>query len=145
MKNNKYKYQILFIISTLIIMGVNSVVFANPQIANISYWYGDDDIRAVIKSRLGDSVYIAPAVPNNAELIRDVAAAALTEAQAGKPALIPVNLNNNHWTGIAIRMKADGSIIVFYNDSFGTPVVGVSSESGQYIDCLLYTSPSPRD
>ena len=136
MKNNKYKYQILFIISTLIIMGVNSVVFANPQIANISYWYGDDDIRAVIKSRLGDSVYIAPAVPNNAELIRDVAAAALTEAQAGKPALIPVNLNNNHWTGIAIRMKADGSIIVFYNDSFGTPVVGVSSESGQYIDAI---------
>jgi len=136
MKNNKYKYQIVFIISTLIIMGVNSVVFANPQIANISYWYGDDDIRAVIKSRLGDSVYIAPAVPNNAELIRDVAAAALTEAQAGKPALIPVNLNNNHWTGIAIRMKADGSIIVFYNDSFGTPVGGVSSESGQYIDAI---------
>ena len=48
MKNNKYKYQIVFIISTLIIMGVNSVVFANPQIANISYWYGDDDIRTVI-------------------------------------------------------------------------------------------------
>jgi len=142
MKNNKYKYQIVFIISTLIIMGVNSVVFANPQIANISYWYGDDDIRAVIKSRLSDSVYIAPAVPNNAELIRDVAAAALTEAQAGKPALIPVNLNNNHWTGIAIRIKADGNIIVFYNDSFGTPVGGVSSESGQYIAAIKKILPS---
>ena len=46
---------------------------ANSQIANISYWYdADDDIRAVIKSRLGDSVYIAPAVPSNTELIKDV-------------------------------------------------------------------------
>ena len=136
---------IALVIPTLIIIGVNGIVFGagvNPQIANISYWYGDDDIRAVIKSRLGDSVYIAPAVPNNAELIRASAAAALLEAQAGKPALIPVNLNNNHWTGIAIRAKADGNIIVFYNDSFGTPVGGVGSESGQYIDAIKKILPT---
>jgi hypothetical protein len=121
------------------------MVFAsrvNPQIANISYWYDDNDIRAVIKNRLGDSVYIAPAVPNNSELIRDAAAAALLEAQAGKTALIPVNLNNNHWTGIAIRMKVDGNIIVFYNDSFGTPVGGASSESGQYIAAIKRILPT---
>jgi Autotransporter beta-domain len=138
---NSFCRQVLIalIISTPIIVGVNGMVFAsrvNPQIANISYWYDDNDIRAVIKNRLGDSVYIAPAVPNNSELIRDAAAAALLEAQAGKPALIPVNLNNNHWTGIAIRAKADGNIIVFYNDSFGTPIGGVSSESGRYIEAI---------
>jgi len=130
---------VALVIPTLIIVGVNGIVFGagvNPQIANISYWYGDDDIRAVIKSRLGDSVYIAPAVPNNAELIKASAAAALLEAQAGKPALIPVNLSNNHWTGIAIRTKLDGNIIVFYNDSFGTPVGGKGSESGQYINAI---------
>jgi len=115
---------------------------ANSQIANISYWYADDDIRAVIKSRLGDSVYIAPAVPNNSELIRASAAAALLEVQAGKPALIPVNLNNNHWTGITIRRKLDGNIIVFYNDSFGTPVGGVNSESGQYIAAIKKILPT---
>jgi len=133
------------VIPTLIIAGVNSIVFGagvNPQIANISYWYGDDDIRAVIKSRLGDSVYIAPAVPNNSELIRDVAAAALLEAQAGKPALIPVNLNNSHWTGIAIRTKLDGNIIVFYNDSFGTSIGGASSQSGQYIAAIKKILPT---
>ena len=136
---------IALVLPTLMIIGVNGMVFGagvNPQIANISYWYADDDIRAVIKSRLGDSVYIAPALPNNAELIRDVAAAALLEAQAGKPALIPVNLNNNHWTGIAIRMKVDGNIIVFYNDSFGTPVGGASSESGQYIAAIKRILPT---
>ena len=138
---NSFCRQVLIalIISTPIIVGVNGMVFAsrvNPQIANISYWYDDNDIRAVIKNRLGDSVYIAPAVPNNSELIRDAAAAALLEAQAGKPALIPVNLNNNHWTGIAIRTKADGNIIVFYNDSFGTPIGGVGSESGRYIEAI---------
>ena len=136
---------IALVLPTLIIIGVNGMVFGagvNPQIANISYWYGDDDIRAVIKSRLGDSVYIAPAVPNNAELIRASAAAALLEAQAGKPALIPVNLSNNHWTGIAIRTKADGNIIVFYNDSFGTSVGGESSESGQYIAAIKKILPT---
>jgi hypothetical protein len=138
---NSFCRQVLItlIIPTLIIVGVNGIVFAsriNPQIANISYWYDDNDIRAVIKNRLGDSVYIAPAVPNNSELIREAAAAALLEAQAGKPALIPVNLNNNHWTGIAIRTKADGNIIVFYNDSFGTPIGGEGSQSGRYIEAI---------
>ena len=36
---------IALVIPTLIIAGVNGMVFAagvNPQIANISYWYGDD-------------------------------------------------------------------------------------------------------
>ncbi|MEM0143417.1 MAG: autotransporter domain-containing protein [Candidatus Parvarchaeum sp.] len=144
---NSFCKQVLIalVLPTLIIVGVNGIVFGarvNPQIANISYWYGDDDIRAVIKSRLGDSVYIAPAVPNNSELIRAAAAAALLEAQAGKPALIPVNLNNNHWTGIAIRTKVDGNIIVFYNDSFGTPVGGESSESGQYIEAIKKILPN---
>jgi hypothetical protein len=115
---------------------------ANSQIANISYWYDDSDIRNVIRNRLGDSVYIAPAVPNNSELIRDSAAAALLEAQAGKPALIPVNLSNNHWTGIAIRRKLDGNIIVFYNDSFGTSVGGVSTQSGQYIEAIKKILPT---
>jgi len=144
---NSFCRQVLIalVIPTLIIVGVNGMVFAsrvNPQIANISYWYDDSDIRGVIKSRLGDSVYIAPAVPNNSELIRDAAAAALAEVQAGKPALIPVNLSNNHWTGIAIRMKVDGNIIVFYNDSFGTPVGGASSESGQYIAAIKRILPT---
>lgn len=115
---------------------------ANSQIANISYWYDDSDIRNVIRNRLGDSVYIAPAVPSNTELIKDVVAAALLEAQAGKPALIPVNLSNNHWTGIAIRRKLDGNIIVFYNDSFGTPIGGVNSESGQYIEAIKKILPT---
>ncbi len=53
---------------------------ANSQIGNMIYWYDDADIRNVIRNRLGDSVYIAPAVPNNSELIRASAAAALLEA-----------------------------------------------------------------
>ncbi|BBB57485.1 membrane protein (plasmid) [Candidatus Megaera polyxenophila] len=144
---NSFCRQVLIalVIPTLITVGVNGMVFAsrvNPQIANISYWYDDSDIRGVIKSRLGDSVYIAPAVPNNSELIRDAAAAALLEAQAGKPALIPVNLNNSHWTGIAIRTKLDGNIIVFYNDSFGTPIGGEGSQSDRYIEAIKKILPT---
>ena len=114
----------------------------NPEIANINYWYGDDDIRGVVANRLGDRVYIAPAVPNSSALINDVAAAALNEARAGKPALIPINLNNNHWTALAIRTKASGDIVVFYNDSFGSSFGGATAESGMYIEAIKKLVPN---
>ena len=98
------------VIPTIFITGFSNAASAtniNPEIANINYWYADDDIRGVIANRLGDKVYIAPAVPNSFVLINDVASAALNEARAGLPALIPVNLNGNHWTAIAIRAKTN--------------------------------------
>ncbi|WPY01836.1 Autotransporter beta-domain protein (plasmid) [Candidatus Trichorickettsia mobilis] len=114
----------------------------NPEIANIGYWYSDEDVRGVIANRLAGKVYIAPAVPNSPELINDVAAAALGEARAGKPALIPVNLNDNHWTAIAIRTKESGDIVVFYNDSFGSSFGDGNSESGQYIEAIRRLVPN---
>ncbi len=108
----------------------------NPEIANMSYWYDDQNIRDVITDRLGNNVYIAPAAHNVSELINDVAKAAILEAQSGKPALIPVNLGNNHWTALAIRKITDGKLIVFYNDSFGSNVGGENSESGKYLAAI---------
>ena len=133
------------VIPTIFITGFNNAASAiniNPEIANINYWYGDDDIRGVVANRLGNSAYVAPAVPNNVGLIYDVAAAALNEARAGKTALIPINLNNNHWTALAIRTKASGDIVVFYNDSFGSSVGGNASESGQYIEAIRRIVPN---
>ena len=114
----------------------------NPEIANIGYWYDDSDVRGVIANRLAGKVYIAPAVPNSPELISNVAAAALIEARTGKPALIPVNLNNNHWTALAIRAKSTGDIVVFYNDSFGSSFGDGNSESGQYIEAIRRLMPN---
>jgi len=106
----------------------------SQEIVNISYLYGDDDIRGVIKNRLGDSVYISPAVPFIPELFDEVATAALEEAKAGKPALIPVNLGS-HWTALAIRKKSCGKIIILYNDSMGDSYTN-GSESSHYITKL---------
>lgn len=136
---------IAIILPTIFIVGFNSYIFAakiNPSIANIGFWYDDADIRGVIKNRLGTSVYIAPAVPNSPELIKDVANAAVNEARTGKPALIPVNLNGSHWTAIAIRAKATGELVVFYNDSFGSSFGGEGSESGQYIEAIRQIDPT---
>ena len=133
------------VIPSIIIAGFNNAVFAaniNPEIANINYWYGDDDIRGVIANRLGDKVYVAPAVPNSPLLINDVAAAALNEARAGLPALIPVNLNGNHWTALAIRTKVNGDVVVFYNDSFGSSLGGATTESGIYIEAIKKLVPN---
>ena len=133
------------VIPTIFITGFSNAASAtkiNPEIANINYWYGDDDIRGVIANRLGNAVYVAPAVPNSLSLIDDVASAALNEARAGKPALIPVNLNNNHWTAIAIRTKVNGDVVVFYNDSFGSSLGGATTESGMYIEAIKKLVPN---
>ena len=135
------------VIPTIFITGFSNAASAtkiNPEIANIGYWYDDSDVRGVIANRLGNAVYVAPAVPNSPSLINDVASAALNEARAGLPALIPVNLNGNHWTAIAIRVKASGDIVVFYNDSFGSSVGGNTSESGQYIEAIRRIVPNAQ-
>jgi len=147
MKKHLKSFLIAIVIPSIIIAGFNNIVFAsklNPEIANIGYWYDDSDVRGVIANRLGDRAYIAPAVPNSLALINDVAVAALNEAKLGKPALIPVNLNNNHWTAIAIRIKESGDIVVFYNDSFGSSVGGNASESGQYIEAIRRLVPNAQ-
>ena len=132
------------VIPTIFITGFSNAASAtkiNPEIANIGYWYEDSDVRGVIANRLGNSAYIAPAVPNSA-LINDVAAAALNEARAGLPALIPVNLNGNHWTALAIRAKVNGDVVVFYNDSFGSSLGGATTESGMYIEAIKKLVPN---
>ena len=147
MKRHLKSFLIAIVIPSIIIAGFNNIIFAsniNPEIANIGYWYDDSDVRGVISNRLGDRAYIAPAVPNSPLLINDVAVAALNEARLGKPALIPVNLNGNHWTAIAIRVKASGDIVVFYNDSFGSSVGGNTSESGQYIEAIRRIVPNAQ-
>ena len=147
MKNHLKNLLTSIVIPTIFITGFSNAASAtniNPEIANINYWYGDEDIRGVITNRLGNSAYVAPAVPNNVGLIYDVAAAALNEARAGKTALIPINLNNNHWTALAIRTKASGDIVVFYNDSFGSSVGGNASESGQYIEAIKQLVPNAQ-
>ncbi|MEA0970703.1 Autotransporter outer membrane beta-barrel domain-containing protein [Candidatus Megaera venefica] len=133
------------VIPTIFITGFNNAASAiniNPEIANINYWYGDEDIRGVITNRLGNAVYVAPAVLNSPSLINDVASAALNEARAGLPALIPVNLNGNHWTALAIRTKVNGDVVVFYNDSFGSSLGGATTESGMYIEAIKKLVPN---
>ena len=133
------------VIPTIFITGFNNAASAtkiNPEIANIGYWYDDSDVRGVIANRLGNAVYVAPAVPNSPSLINDVASAALNEARAGLPALIPVNLNGNHWTALAIRTKVNGDVVVFYNDSFGSSLGGATTESGMYIEAIKKLVPN---
>ena len=145
MKKHLKSFLTTVVVPSIFLAGFSNTAVAiniNPEIANINYWYADDDIRGVIANRLGNSAYIAPAVPNSPALINDVAFAALNEARTGKPALIPINLNNNHWTALAIRTKASGDIVVFYNDSFGSSVGGNASESGQYIEAIKRLVPN---
>ncbi len=146
MKNQlKNLFATVVVIPTIFITGFSNAASAtniNPEIANINYWYDDSDVRGVIANRLENAVYVAPAVPNSPSLINDVASAALNEARAGLPALIPVNLNGNHWTALAIRTKVNGDVVVFYNDSFGSSLGGATTESGMYIEAIKKLVPN---
>lgn len=136
MRNLFWLKNLLLTASSLYFAGNSFASTVNPEVANIGYWYEDQDIRGVLQSRLGNSSYIAPAAHNADDLIRDVANAAIGEALAGRPALIPVNLGNNHWTALAIRRRPDGTLVVFYNDSFGGSAGGDGSESGKYLAAI---------
>jgi len=145
MKNQLKNFFATVVIPTIFITGFSNTASAtkiNPEIANIGYWYEDSDVRGVIANRLGNAVYVAPAVPNAPSLINDVVFAALNEARAGLPALIPVNLNGNHWTALAIRTKVNGDVVVFYNDSFGSSLGGATTESGMYIEAIKKLVPN---
>lgn len=113
----------------LCMFSTSSLAIPNPaNLIQSGYWYGDDDIRAVIKSRVGDSAYIAPALPfESRELVSDIVRSSVAESRATGSALIPINFGNSHWAALAIKATDDGRIHVIYNDSFGSAIASTSN------------------
>ena len=129
---NKLPKQIIIKISTAVVLTMFSTIsIAIPNPANLiqsGYWYHDEDIRAVIKSRVGDSAYIAPALPfESTELVRDIVRSSVAESKTLGSALIPINFGNSHWAALTIKAGSDGHIKVIYNDSFGSPIASTSN------------------
>lgn len=114
---------------TLAVFSTSSLAVPNPaNLIQSGYWYGDDDIRAVIKSRVGDSAYIAPALPfESRELVSDIVRSSVAESKATGSALIPINFGNSHWAALAIKADSNGRIRVIYNDSFGSPIASTTN------------------
>jgi hypothetical protein len=132
MSINKAAVKTLFFLATCFAINHTNVfangMHINPQIAEAGYWYADSDIRGVLKNRLGGSVHIAPALPfESKELVKDIVTHSINEAKLGKPALIPVNLNNNHWVALIIRADEAGNLKVLFNDSLGGPLLTKSN------------------
>ena len=124
--------KIILSLGTAVVLCVfSNSSLAAPNPANLiqsGYWYGDDDIRAVIKSRVGDSAYIAPALPfESRELVSDIVRSSVLESKTSGSALIPINFGNSHWAALAIKATGDGHIKVIYNDSFGSPIASTTN------------------
>ena len=128
----KLPKQIILKLSTAVVLtmfGAGSLAVPNPaNLIQSNYWYEDDDIRAVIKSRVGDSAYIAPALPfESRELVSDIVRSSVAESRTSGSALIPINFGNSHWAALAIKATGDGHIKVIYNDSFGSPIASTTN------------------
>ena len=97
----------------------------NPaNLAGFSYWYSDEDIRAVLKSRLDNANnYVAPALPfGSQDLVEDIIRDSVNEARNKGVALVPINFADSHWAALAIKRTDAGTIKVIYNDSLGSPI-----------------------
>lgn len=104
-----------------------SLAAVNPtNLVDFSYWYQDEDIRAILKNRLDENtVYVAPALPfESQDLVEDIIRDSVNEAKAKGAALVPINFGNSHWTALAIKCTNAGIIKVIYNDSLAIPIGG---------------------
>jgi len=122
----KIVLRILGIIYFLHLSTCVNTAFAAVNPSNLiqsGYWYGDDDIGALLENRLDEEkYYIAPAIPfEDNDLLVDIVRSSVNEAKALGSALIPVNFSN-HWAALAIKRSDDGTLKVIYNDPFGTPI-----------------------
>ena len=116
----------------VLVAAISAFVYSSSALAVVNpanlvqpgYWYEDQDIRAVLKSRLdAGSTYVAPALPFESEvLLTAVVRDSVNEARNLGTALIPVNFSNTHWAALAIKRTGAGTIKVIYNDSFGSPI-----------------------
>ncbi|MFK7974318.1 MAG: autotransporter domain-containing protein, partial [Rickettsiaceae bacterium] len=113
-------------ISTFAYSGT-SLAAVNPiNLVDSSYWYQDEDIRAILKNRLDENqVYVAPALPFESQvLVTDIVRDSVNEARIRGVALIPINFGNAHWKALAIKRTNAGTIKVIYNDSLGSSIDG---------------------
>ena len=128
-RNTSKQMMLKFATAMALMFSTSSLAAPNPaNLIQSGYWYADDDIRAVIKSRVGDSCYIAPALPfESRELVSDIVRSSVAESRATGSALIPINFGNSHWAALAIKADSNGRIRVIYNDSFGIPIASTSN------------------
>ena len=127
--NNKRIMLELVLITLLFCFSANTL--AAPDLTKLiqsNYWYEDEDIRAVLKNRVGNRAYIAPALPlESKELIIDILVSSIMEAKVKGCALIPVNLNNSHWAALAIKADDSGRLKAIYNDSLGNSSISLAT------------------
>ncbi len=122
----------------------SALAVVNPaNLAQAGYWYIDDDIRVVLKSRLdAGSTYVAPALPFESQvLLKDIIRDSVNEAKNVGTALVPVNFSNSHWAALAIKKTGTGAIKVIYNDSFGSPI-GAKANSTLLAQVLRQIDPN---
>ena len=101
------------------------------------YWYEDSDINKLLTTQLGDRAVIVPAISNSQEFIHSALANTLLKITPKKPAVIPINLGENHWASMVVHRNEDDNLVVFFNDSLGSPInLSKSSESGKYIAAI---------
>lgn len=85
-----------------------------------THLYTEDNIRNLLDILLPEENFVIfnHILLNNEELLNDSINSAIRAVRVGGIAVLPININNNHWVGAIIRQNGD-RIQFIYNDPLG--------------------------
>ncbi len=94
-------------------------------------WYTGDQINNLLNQLLTENIRIIAPIPlaNNSALINNIQTA-LNNLQTA--AVLPFNLNNNHWVGLVLRRDVNGVIRAIYNDPMGNELTNENRNLLEY-------------
>jgi hypothetical protein len=84
------------------------------------YQYTEDDISRLLRDSLSEPRFeiFDHILLNNGAMLQDSIRRAIEVAFEGRIAVLPINIDNNHWVGAIIRLH-EGRIQLIYNDPLG--------------------------
>ncbi len=90
--------------------------------AAADYWYSEDDINTLLRdptiNTSGAELIAQTQFENTALLVSNIYAAMQT-ALNGEVAMMPINVNGNHWVSALFRLGDNGNVQIIYIDPLG--------------------------
>ena len=106
---------------------VNDIKAKHGIIIDTNPWYSDDKLKKLLEISLkhehSQATVAAITVFESKDLVVENIGTAAREVMAtGLPAVVPIHIHGNHWTGLVIKKQADDSLQLIYNDPQGNSI-----------------------
>ena len=116
---------------------------------NIVLWYTDDYIQNILEHKLSKTegfIVVPPTavILSHVKLFSNIVNNAITNALAGYTVVMPLYVDEYHWTSAVFKSRADGVIQLIYNDSLGYSMEGGANTFWKLINKVRAENPNLR-